>query len=143
MLIDAYKDTSDKLYITPANVLAFGTKYFFRVAVKDSTNEWSAWSPPANFTTPTNCAPPPDFSLNSSNKISVNVTGAGSGTSNTSQITVTPFSGFNSAVNLSVQSVSPNLSGAAYSFTPSTLPQNQYSSGSAFNVTVPGTATPG
>lgn len=89
------------------------------------------------------CSNPPDFSLNSSNNISVNITGAGSGTSNSSQITVTAFSGFSSAVNLSVQSVFPNLPGAAYSFNPSTLPQSQYSSGSTFKVTVPGTTAPG
>src|SRR3989344_918370 len=61
MLIDVYKDTADHLYITPADVLSLGTKYYFRVAVKDSTGKWSNWSATASFTTPTNCVaqPPP------------------------------------------------------------------------------------
>ncbi|KKT27881.1 MAG: hypothetical protein UW15_C0042G0001, partial [Parcubacteria group bacterium GW2011_GWC1_44_10] len=56
-----YKDTADHLYITPADVLSLGTKYYFRVAVKDSTGKWSNWSATASFTTPTNCVaqPPP------------------------------------------------------------------------------------
>lgn len=142
MIIDVYKDSSDKLYIAPANVLAFATKYYFRVAVKDSTGAWSNWSSSANFTTPANCLVP-DFALNSSNNITVNVTGTGSGASNTSKITVTPFSGFNAAVNLSAISISPNLPGISYNINPSTLNQSQYSSGSTFKVTIPGATAPG
>jgi len=143
MLIDAYKDTSDHLYIIPPNVLAFGTTYYFVVSVKDSTGAWSNWSSAASFYTPSSCAPVSDFGLNKSKDISVNVTGSGNSTSNASQITVTPFSGFAAAVNLLAISISPNLPGISYSLNPPTLNQTQYSSGSAFQATIPGSTIPG
>lgn len=142
MKMDVYKDTADHLYITPADVLALGTKYYFRIAVKDSTEAWSNWSPTADFTAPANCVMP-DFALNSSNSLTVNVTGVGTGSSNTTKITVTPFDQFASPVVLSFNSASPALSGAVYNLTPMTLSSGQYSSGSVFKVTVPGTTAPG
>ena len=148
MIMDVYKDTADKLYITPADILALGTKYYFRVAVKDSTGAWSNWSQTADFTTPANCAPTPDFLLNSSGNISVNVTGAGSAVSNATKITATPLNGFASSIDLSVQSVLPALAGATFSFVDPPSPNQrltpaEYNSGSVFKVTVPGTTAPG
>jgi hypothetical protein len=81
--------------------------------------------------------PSPDFSLNSSNDIYATILKDRPGDSTATTITVTPFNGFSSTVNLSVQSVSPFLpAGSTFSFTPSSLNSSQYSSGSQFYVHV-------
>ncbi|MDP3934684.1 MAG: CARDB domain-containing protein [Candidatus Giovannonibacteria bacterium] len=86
----------------------------------------------------------PEFYLTSSNDINVNVTGIGTFTSDTTKITVTPIGAFTDDIALLVQSVSPALpAGTTYNFSPQTLKQNQYSSGSDFGVTVPGDTTEG
>ena len=79
----------------------------------------------------------PDFSLNSSNSIYATILKDRAGDSTATTITVTPFNGFSSTVNLSVQSVSPSLpTGSTFSFVPTSLTSSQYSSGSQFKVHV-------
>lgn len=86
----------------------------------------------------------PEFYLASSNDLNVNVTGAGASPSNNTKITVTPIGAFTDDVALSAQSVSPALpTGTVYNFSPRSLKQNQYSSGSNFKVTVLGEALEG
>ena len=87
---------------------------------------------------------PPDFILNSSNAIHITlIIGSPSQTSGSTTITVIPANGFNSNVGLSVQSVSPGLSGATYNFSNPTLIPSKYSSGSTFSVTLPSTTLAG
>jgi hypothetical protein len=77
------------------------------------------------------------FFLNSSNNIFVTLTKDQGKYSNATTLTVDPYSGFSSTVNLSVQSVSPSLpAGSSFSFTPSSLTSSQYTTGSQFKVYV-------
>lgn len=86
----------------------------------------------------------PEFYLTSSNDLNVNVTGAGESSSDDTKITATPIGAFADDVALSVQSVSPALpAGTVYNFSPQILTQTQYSSGSNFEVTVPGDTAEG
>ena len=85
----------------------------------------------------------PDFALNKNRDIFVNIVGTQAVTSNTAKITVGVFDGFSSNVNLSVQSVSPALSGTKFNFSDSSLTPGEFSTGSDFSVTVPASAPPG
>ena len=88
--------------------------------------------------------PQPDFTLNSSGAIYATVlVGGPAKTSTDTTITVTPFNGFSSNVNLSVQSANPALTGATYNFSNPTLTSSTYSSGSTFNVVLPATTAAG
>ncbi|MDP3762564.1 MAG: hypothetical protein Q8Q97_00635 [bacterium] len=90
------------------------------------------------------CAPQPDYSLTNSGSISATVVGTSPAQSSNTTIRVTPLNGFNAAVNLSVQSVSPPLpSGAQHVFSDSALNSGEYSNGSAYHVIVPGTTATG
>ena len=92
--------------------------------------------------TPVSCLVP-DFGLNKSRDIFVNIVGTQAVTSNSAKITVAVFDGFSSNVNLSVQSVSPALSGTKFNFSDSSLTPGEFSTGSDFSVTVPASAPPG
>ena len=85
----------------------------------------------------------PDFVLNKNRDIFVNIVGTQAVTSNVAKITVGTFDGFSSNINLSVQSVSPVLSGATFSFSDSSLTPSEFSTGSDFSVTVPASTAPG
>ena len=90
------------------------------------------------------CAPQPDYSLTNSGGISATVVGTSPAQSSNTTVRVTPLNGFNAAVNLSVQSVSPPLpSGAQHIFSDSALNSSEYSNGSAYHVIVPGTTATG
>ncbi|OGF64785.1 hypothetical protein A2661_01750 [Candidatus Giovannonibacteria bacterium RIFCSPHIGHO2_01_FULL_45_24] len=143
MIVDVYQDSSNKLFIVPPNVLSFSTTYYFRVAVKDSTGAWSNWSSSANFTTPASCPPAASFKLRRTKDISVNVTGVGAGTSDSTTIWVEKIGAFSGTVILVPQSISPNIPGASFSFATASLDQDHYSSGFSFKVTVPGSTAPG
>jgi len=89
------------------------------------------------------CAPPPDYSLTNSGGISATVVGTSPAQSSNTTVRVTPLNGFNAAVNLSPQSVSPPISGIQHVFGDSTLNSGEYSNGSAYHVIVPGTTATG
>ncbi|HEY4521517.1 MAG TPA: hypothetical protein VJH05_00020 [Candidatus Paceibacterota bacterium] len=85
----------------------------------------------------------PDFALNKNRDIFVNIVGTQAVTSNTAKITVGVFDGFSSNVNLSVQSVSPAISGATFNFSDASLTPSEFTTGSDFSVTVPASTAPG
>ena len=89
------------------------------------------------------CAPQPDYSLTNSGGISATVVGTSPAQSSNTTVRVTPLNGFNAAVNLSPQSVSPPISGIQHVFGDSTLNSGEYSNGSAYHVIVPGTTATG
>jgi|GEM_PF-2576981 len=93
----------------------------------------------ANYSTP-----PPDFSISSSNNLIVTLLGGqSSATSNETTITVSPLNGFNSDVNLSVDTIDPQIQGAVPIFSDNTLSASKYSSGSRFKITIPATTPTG
>ncbi|OGZ29733.1 MAG: hypothetical protein A2931_00320 [Candidatus Niyogibacteria bacterium RIFCSPLOWO2_01_FULL_45_48] len=79
--------------------------------------------------------PPEDFSLSSSNNIEANITSAPVATSTETIISVVPLFGFNSQVTLSVDSVTPALSGAIYNFRNNTNGQESSGSSPTINLT--------
>jgi len=86
--------------------------------------------------------PPADFQLNISGAIHATlIPGGPAKNSSEATTTITAFNGFNDNVALSVESASPNLTGATYHFSDTSLASSKYSKGSAFYVTVP-SATP-
>lgn len=85
----------------------------------------------------------PYFSLDSSNALLATIIESQPATTNETTITVTPVNDFDENISLSVQSVSPSLSGATYNFSDSALSPAEYSAGSKFSVSVPGSADSG
>jgi hypothetical protein len=80
---------------------------------------------------------PADFSLNSSNTIYATLVEGQPGQSTATTLTITPFSGFQNPIDLSVQSVSPSLPvGSTYYFSDSHLSNPEYSAGSQFKVNI-------
>jgi hypothetical protein len=85
-----------------------------------------------------------DFDLTSSNSIFATTVGSLSTDSSQTTITVAANGPFNSNVSLSIDSVSPALpAGTVYHFSDTTLTSSEYSNGSQFYVTIPGTTSAG
>jgi len=78
----------------------------------------------------------PDFSVLKSGDISVTIVGGQQDSSQTT-ITVNPNETFSGGVSLSVDSVTPSISGATYNFSDAILSSGEYAGGSLFWVTVP------
>ncbi|MEK7503085.1 MAG: hypothetical protein AAB556_01415 [Patescibacteria group bacterium] len=91
-------------------------------------------------------APPPaipDFGVNKSGDIFATIIGTQAISSSATNLSISPFDGFASAVNLSAQSVSPALSGASFDFSDSILTSGEYLRGSSFSVTIPASTPSG
>jgi len=84
------------------------------------------------------------FSLVKSNDISVSVvSGSGDTTSDQTTITVIPNGSFEDSVALSVQNISPAISGASYDFSDILIDDSEYGTGSSFSIIVPDTTSSG
>jgi hypothetical protein len=142
-VINTIQSSSASSFTSPAGVLFLGKTYYWRVAVEDSTGEWSNWSNVAQFTTPSNCFQP-DFTLYSSNAIYVTlVSGGPAKTSNTTNISAIPINGFSGTIG--PLTAASDITGASYKFSPAntfSCPGGSCSSVS-FSVIVPSTTTSG
>lgn len=78
--------------------------------------------------------PPEDFSLSSSNNIQADITASPFAESTKTTISVNPLFGFNSQITLSIESVTPSLSGAIYHWKKNAT--GQESSGSSPTITL-------
>ena len=148
--INVTQDSSNNIFITPPTVLNLGKTYNWKVAVKDSTGEWSNWSSVAQFTTPSACAVA-DFDLLSSNSVYLTILKEKEGDSNTATISVVPRNDFDGDVKLEVFSTTPDAGSPTLPSTstfvllpPTTLDKNHYS-GTEFyiHLGLPGVTDPG
>lgn len=88
-------------------------------------------------------APTPDFSLSKSNDIEVTIVGGVPSVSSKSTVTVDAVGSFANAIDLSVVSIAPAVPGIGYTFSRDPLNAGDYTTGSLFSVTVPGTTASG
>jgi len=142
--INTIQSSSVSSFTSSVGALSLGTTYHWRVAVEDSTLEWSNWSNVAQFATPSTClvSPKPDFTLTRNPNVifATILAGGPPATSTDTTITLAPINGFNSDVTLSASS---DISGATYNFSANPLVSSKYSTGSVFNVKIPSTTTKG
>jgi len=85
----------------------------------------------------------PDFSLSKSSDINVIIIGDRQSNSGNATTTVNPNETFASDVSLSVDSITPSISGVSYVFSDGLLSSGEYGYGSLFTITVPSSATAG
>jgi hypothetical protein len=79
----------------------------------------------------------PDFSLSKLSDISITIVGEQQSDSGSATTTVNPNATFSSGVALSLNSITPPIPGASYTFSDNTLRSGEYSRGSSFTITVP------
>jgi len=144
------RSSSEKTFDIPSSFLSLNKTYYWKVAVKDSTGEWSNWSSVAQFTTPLTCAVA-SFTLTNSGPISASLMTGKEGDSTISTVSVVAKDNFASDVNLEIvlpiipDYGSPPLPlSSTFSLSPLRL-SAPYSSGAAFKIHIglPGLSTAG